>query len=257
MKMCRMVAMMVLAAGWMQVQGAESVAPPAPGAAGKRQVDPAVARSNMLARTGGMVVQVTPGPVVVFRNAQRAVDGALVDQTAEAFSRATRLPVSVVEQAIEGEPVAAMAGVLADKKSGVVIALVDRAGQPSLLVAPENRWAIVNVAALKDKGVSPEVLRERVGKELWRAAGYVLGAAHSNFEHCVLKPVLAPQDLDGLKAKTLCPEPFGQMTQQAQKLGITPNRMTTYRKAVEEGWAATPTNGFQQAIWDEVKKAAK
>jgi hypothetical protein len=36
-------------------------------------------------------------------------------------------------------------------------------------------------------------------------------------------------------------------------MGIKPARMTTYRKACEEGWAPMPTNSVQKAIWDEVK----
>ena len=44
---------------------------------------------------------------------------------------------------------------------------------------------------------------------------------------------------------------------RAEKLGIKPARMTTYRKAVEEGWAPAPTNDFQKAIWEEAKKKSK
>ena len=81
-----------------------------------------------------------------------------------------------------------------------------------------------------------------------------MGAANSNFEHCLLKPVLTPADLDALKSLSLSPEPFNKIMMQAQKLGITPLRTTSYRKAVEEGWAPAPTNVFQSAIWNALKK---
>ena len=35
-------------------------------------------------------------------------------------------------------------------------------------------------------------------------------------------------------------------------LGVKPYRLTTYRKACEEGWANPPTNDVQKAIWDKV-----
>jgi hypothetical protein len=89
---------------------------------------------------------------------------------------------------------------------------------------------------------------------MWRAFGYVMGAANSNFEHCLLKPVFATADLDALTPKSLSPEPFAKIMTQAQKMGIKPARMTSYRKAVEEGWAPAPTNDFQRAIWQELKK---
>lgn len=38
--------------------------------------------------------------------------------------------------------------------------------------------------------------------------------------------------------------------------GIEPVRRTTYKVAVEEGWAPPPTNDFQRAIWDAAHAAA-
>ena len=69
-----------------------------------------------------------------------------------------------------------------------------------------------------------------------------------------MKPVLTPADLDALTGKGLSPEPFSKILAHAQKLGIKPARATTYRKAVEEGWAPPPTNDFQKAVWEELKK---
>ncbi|MCL2104224.1 MAG: hypothetical protein FWH21_04115, partial [Kiritimatiellaeota bacterium] len=62
-----------------------------------------------------------------------------------------------------------------------------------------------------------------------------------------------PEDLDALKPQTISPEPMNKIMAQAAKLGISPGRMTSYRRAVEEGWAPAPTNDFQKAIWEEVR----
>ncbi len=233
---------------------AGTAATPSPLPRGTRALDP-TAMSNLLARTGGMVQSPVIGPAILFLNTQKRVPAASLREAADQIQKMLRLPCMVSEQ-VATEPVADATKALANAHTAAVIVICDAANQPSLLIAPESRWALVNVAALGGKGVSDQVLAERVQKETWRAFGYLMGAANSNFEHCLLKPVLAPADLDALKTKSICPEPFNKIMMQAQKLGMKPSRTTTYRKAVEEGWAPAPTNDIQRAICAEVKKAA-
>jgi hypothetical protein len=210
-------------------------------------------RSNFLARSGGFIPVPSTGPTLLFLNTQTRVAPAEVQETSEQIKKVLSLPI-VFRNQPSSAPVADAVNALADTKTAAVIVIGDSAGYPSLLIAPENRWAFVNVAALNGPNVSAATLAERVQKEMWRAFGYLMGAAHSNFEPCLLKPVLAPDDLDALKPKTLCPEPFGKIMAQAKRLGLQPARMTTYRKAVEEGWAPEPTTDSQRAIWNELRK---
>ena len=213
----------------------------------------AAARSNMLAKTGGTVYATGAGPSVLFLNVQTRVAASLIQETPDQIQKILRLPAQVVSRP-SSEPVTEALKALADPRTAVVIVIADTPGYPALLVAPENRWVVVNVAALGGADVPAETLASRVQKELWRAFGYVMGAAHSTYEHCVLKPVLKPEDLDELKPKTLCPEPLNKIMTFSQKLGVPPVRMGTYRKAVEEGWAPAPTNDIQRAIWQELGK---
>jgi len=217
-----------------------------------RVMDPA-ARSNMLARTGGMIQSPAEGPALLFLNTQTRVGvetfGAVKDQLAIALG----LQV-VIKAKTSDEPVAEALKALADQGTAAVVVIANTPGYPSLLVAPENRWALVNVAALGGAGVTAETLADRTQKEVWRAFGYLMGAANSSFENCLMKPVLDPTDLDALKAKVVCPEPFNKIMTHAQKLGMKFQRTTTYRKAVEEGWAPAPADDFQKAIWKELKK---
>ncbi|HNX35033.1 MAG TPA: hypothetical protein PKM57_10420 [Kiritimatiellia bacterium] len=212
------------------------------------RLDPA-ARSNMLAKTGGMIMAPAKGPVLVFLNTQKRVTDNGLSPMADQLRKILRLSITVTDKPSQ-EPVTEALAALADNNTAAVLVLADVPGYPSLLVAPENRWALVNVAALGDGAA----LTERTQKEVWRAFGYLMGAAHSNKEGCLLKPVLSAADLDALNAKMLCPEPFMKIMNLAQKLGMTPQRMTTYRKAVEEGWAPAPANDAQRAIWNELKK---
>lgn len=230
-----------------------------------QQVNPAPAtntttlfasRSNMLARSGGIVQTPFTGPVILFLNTQKRVPATALQETANQIQKTLRLPCTFSAAKETREPLADAIQALTDNKknTAAVILICDSANQPALLVAPESRWALVNVAALVDKNESDDKLAERVQKEIWRAFGYVMGAANSNFENCLLKPVFSLEDLDALKSKMICPEAFNKVLAQAQKLGIKSARMITYRKAVEEGWAPSPTNDFQRAIWQELKK---
>ena len=230
-------------------------APPAvagKAASAPRVMDPA-ARSNMLAKTGGIIQSPATGPAILFLNTQKRVPAQAFHETPDQIQKILRLPC-LARDKTSSEPVAEAVKALADTNTAAVIVIGDSPGYPALLVAPESRWALVNVAALGGADVTADKLAERVQKEVWRAFGYVMGAANSNLEPCLLKPVLSTADLDALIAKSLCPEPFNKILAQAKKLGLKSNRTTTYRKAVEEGWARAPTNDFQRAIWQELKK---
>ncbi len=209
-------------------------------------------RAKMMARTGGMIQSKAEGPSVLFLNAQSRVDAAALAEPVAQINTMLRLP-ALRKDAPTDAPLTAALEALKDPAVASVVVIGDSAGYPALLVAPENRWALVNVAALGAPDTAPDTLADRTRKEVWRAFGYLMGAAHSNFEHCLMKPVLAPADLDALNGRGLSPEPFNKILGHADKLGIKPVRMTTYRKAVEEGWAPAPTNDVQKAVWDEVK----
>jgi len=213
-------------------------------------------RAKLMARTGGMIQSKAEGPSVLFLNTQSRVDAAALTEPVAQVNTMLRLP-ALSKDAPTDAPLTAALEALKDPAVASVVVVGDSAGYPALLIAPESRWALVNVAALGGPDTAPDTLAERTRKEVWRAFGYLMGAAHSNFEACLMKPVLAPADLDALIGKGLSPEPFNKILAHAQKLGIKPARMTTYRKAVEEGWAPAPTNDFQKAIWEEAKKQTK
>jgi hypothetical protein len=231
---------------------AAAPAAPAPPTPPRVARDPA-ARSNAYARTGGMVQAPATGPTVLFLNTQKRVPAATLQAAAADIQKFVHLPCSVADAAAT-EPAADAARALADKNNAAVVVVCEAAGQPSLLVAPENRWAVLNVAALAAGNAPAEKVGERVRKQMWRSFGYVMGAANSGFEHCLLKPVFSPADLDALDCQTICPEPIAKMFAQAQKIGVKPVRMVSYRKAAEEGWAPQPTNDVQRAIWKELRK---
>lgn len=217
-----------------------------------RKMNPS-AYSNMLAKTGGLIQIQSKGKVVHIVNVQKKVAFAEISGTMEAIKKMIRLPFTLIDKPGKADVTALIADAFKEASNGAVVVVHDTPGQPSLLIAPEAHWALINVAALTTPGISEEVLSSRTSKELWRAVGYVLGAANSSYDGCVLKTISKPEDLDSLNGKGFAVDSFGKISKQAGTMGMQASRMITYRKACEEGWAPTPTNNVQKAIWEEVK----
>jgi len=212
----------------------------------------AVLQSNVFARTGGFLFPPAAGPCILFLNAQQGLSSDAIRGTARQVQEITHLSCAFTNT-LETNPITAAAKALIDPNVAVVVVLCQSSNYPSLLIAPESRWALVNVADLGGAGTSTETQTQRVQKEMWRALGYLMGGGNSEGV-CLLKPIFSSNDLDALKIQTLSPEPFNKIFAMAQKLGMKPLRLTTYKKAVEEGWAPAPTNDFQRAIWQETHK---
>jgi len=217
-----------------------------------RKMDPAL-REKLFAKTGGLIKAPAEGPSVLFLNTQKRVSDDALREVMTRVQNLLRVPAAI-DVAQSSEPIAAAAKALQNTHTAAVIVIGDSSGYPMLLVAPEARWAFVNVAALAEGNISDKLLAERTEKEARRAFGYVMGAANSSQDASLLSCVKQSKDLDALNAEMLDAESLGKIMRYAQKLGIKPSRVSTYRKAVEEGWAPAPTNDIQRAIWKELKK---
>lgn len=139
--------------------------------------------------------------------------------------------------------------VLAASKADVAVFIIEDASLPGLLVAPENRWAIINI-----KPYEGELQTLRVGRELARAVAYVGGAACDGFGMSLMGAITEPQQLDNFKSSRLNFETAGKMAIYLKELGVRPFSKITYRETCRLGFAAPPTNEYQKAIWNEVYK---
>lgn len=204
------------------------------------------------AYTGGFVMRPAQGKSIRFANAQSAVPESVLAAAAAEISRSIGINIEVSPLADAN----ATPSSLRDKKTAavVVVRAEKESSAPTMLVAPEDAWAVLNVGALARDGVAAEVLSERVRKELWRTTAIMLGASDSTFRPCLLEPVHSLAELDALKAKIVCPEPYGNIQRNARDLGCGSPQYATYRTACREGWAPAPTNDVQKAIWEETRK---
>lgn len=136
----------------------------------------------------------------------------------------------------------------------LVIKVISDDNSPTLLIAPEDYWAQVNVAKitadLKTDRAKEKFFVSRARKEIIKGFSLLCGGGSSQFPGNIMNTT-------SVRALDVVPEqiPMDMVSyyqEYLKKLGVTQKEMTTYRKACREGWAPAPTNDVQKAIWDKV-----
>ncbi|MBR5548305.1 MAG: hypothetical protein IKU71_01115 [Kiritimatiellae bacterium] len=184
---------------------------------------------------------------VYFVNAQSRVSGDVIETARKTYEEFIRTPIDFMvgnfdfkNPKIEGE---------------LSLYIIDDPDMPMSLVAPEGRWAFVNVAPLaKGRGEKVQFLEARVRKEIARVAGILFGGIGSNYRGNLMSLVTSPEDLDKRDSEKIPADVMMRSSGFLLGLGVRPFRHTTYRKACQEGWAPAPTNEVQKAIWDETRQ---
>lgn len=137
----------------------------------------------------------------------------------------------------------------------VAIFIVSDAHLPPMLVAPEERWSLVNVEklrkGLKEDVVGKRLLGARCRGELMRAFALVCGNGTSQYPNNVLDAITV-EGLDETDPDVLVFDMYQRCKQHLERLGITPKKLVTYSAACQQGWAPEPTNDVQRAIWNKV-----
>ncbi len=208
-----------------------------------KKIDRAKLEAAIYKRTGGKLK--VPGSQqgrIVYVNCQKSAPADLIQEHAAFFAKELKMQVDVVDGVFDlAKP---------NVQGNTSLFIVDDPKLPMSLVAPESKWAVINIAPLKtDK---EQFFKARVKKELTRVFCYLNGAVASQYPMALTECVSKPEDLDKYMDERL---PFDIMQRFATYLaggGVTPYRLMTYKKACQEGWAPQPTNDIQKAIWDDV-----
>ena len=140
-------------------------------------------------------------------------------------------------------------------KANFAVVFVDDATSPSLSVFPDNCYAVVNFAKYKTGLKLPndeQKYKYRCAKAALKAFSMLCGGCGSRYPGHVLA-AHTPQELDFAQDK-LPIDIQDSIKKYLGAAGVTPLRKTIYRKAVQEGWAPTPTNDVQKAIWDDIRQ---
>ena len=204
---------------------------------------------------GGQVEQ--PGSrqgSIAFIKCQPSVDTSILHKVAEELKKMLKIEVNVTEGRIrQGLPT--QSDVQSAGATAAVFVIADQT-IPALLSAPEERWALVNVAKMTNRIpvgiVGQSMLRTRLQSEVWRAFALVCGGQSSQSPVSVFNaPTM--ESLDTIDAKAVSYDVIQRTGNYLRNvLKVTPARTVTYQRAAQEGWAPAPTNDVQRAIWEKV-----
>ena len=209
-------------------------------------------RAERLSQTGGRICRKgTPRGKVVFFDAQTRVAATEpLAKAAEVAHRKTRLTFET--QKTDNVGLANASDILRQSQATAAVFLIDDEKLPvSMLVAPNDCWALVNVAMLVKDKPEPAFEQARIRKEVLRGFFAAAGGTGSQFMNTIVGDVGTVKDLDTLVEGV----PIDLISRTLIKLGgrgMVREEWCTYLDACQQGWAPPPTNEYQQAIWDKV-----
>ena len=195
-------------------------------------------------RVGGFLEK--PGTAkgsIVYVNCQQKAPKSWIDESIAYFCEVTKFKVNYAEGSFD---------IKSPKFDGeVAIFIIEDETLPPILVAPENKWALVNITPIA-KEQRPIFFEQRTKKELSRAFAYLCGATGSKYERSLTRGITNQAELDKNYDYELPMDIVQRFWDYMKPLGVVPAQRATYLKACEEGWAPAPTNDVQKAIWDKV-----
>lgn len=221
---------------------------------GKYTLEQIKARDErVMKKTGGFIHQKAEGPQTLLVDARRKPTLTL-DEVARVYRLATHLDAQVRKEARgDAAPLAFAKRVMSEAKPLMLVMVVEGVpDQPILSIFPEERVGIVNADRLRG-GDDPSAPELRVSKEVWRAIGFTGGLGFSPAENDVMQPLYSLKELDANRYPFIQPMNMARMQKMWKRFGVKKERRIPYRVAVQEGWAAQPTNEYQRAVWDEVR----
>jgi len=192
----------------------------------------------VLKKTGGIVAKRGEGKIVIV-NCQNTIDEKLISERANRLGRLLKCGVEIRR----GEW---NVSVKTPDDANFAIYVIRDDKLPMSLIAVESGWGAVNTENL-DSG-------DRFSKELTRVFALTVGAMCSRNINSPMQPVANPKSLDKIMTDNIMRDMIDSLRINMKARGMTETKVATYRKACQEGWAPAPTNEYQKAIWDEVRK---
>lgn len=205
----------------------------------------------MVIERGGVVRKPGTGRgKIVIVNALDAIKDSDVQFAVDSFNAMLRYNIEIVRGENVGMPTK---DILKGLNASMAIFIVeDPKSEDTLLIAPESRWAKVNVVRLKEDDPTPARLVNRVQKEFSRAFALLCGAANSEREGQTTGAVSKNLDLDRMRPICIPLDCYGKVASYLNGMGFTPFVEATYEAACQRGWAPQPTNDLQRAIWEKI-----
>lgn len=204
----------------------------------------------MLVHTGGWIMRpgVQKGSIAFVDGTSGKIDQSIISNVVATLDKRFHIAIKSVQ--VKSLPKKGLAEEMKKiNANGAIFFCWDEECDLPLIYAPDQQWVRVNVRLLKD-GVSDIIYKDRVLKQAVRGFAYVAGSAGSASGEGLMN-VTSVRKLDTVEAE-LMSDVLSSIEGSLRNIGVTPWERVTYIKAVREGWAPSPTNEYQKAIWDEV-----
>lgn len=204
----------------------------------KRQA--AIQLQDLIEEGGEMAQPGTPKGTVRYINLQKKVPSAMLIPALNYFNSFLPYDIALVDN---------------DCEATLKIKIIDDANAPLVLVAPEDHWAQINVARLDDGQVSQKILASRIRKHMLRAFAFLAGGSQN--EAPLFTALRTPKQLDYAKETGFPIDVIMRTLRYLGAMGLKPTERTSYRAVLEDGYDVAPTNDYQKAIYESVKKTVK
>ena len=130
-------------------------------------------RNQRRIASGGIIEQLIEGNSVLIANAQTDIPMQWLNEISASIRQLAHIRV-------EAQAVDSKVKIAPSDKYPVVVAIIsDPTSDATILIAPEQSWATVNIAQLAKDKPEKEVYKTRIHKEVWRATAMAMGAANS------------------------------------------------------------------------------
>lgn len=220
----------------------------------KKELTPeekAARMQRMMEKTGGILKVPGSGKIVILNN-QKRIPASKIEADAAVIAKAIRAMVEV-QNCDTAFSVPAAAELVRKSGGEAVVFITDNPSYPMSLVAMEANWGMMNLAPLGADNPTPEKFARRASRELLRTTTVTIGGATSANQASAMQTVQCAADLDKIVSDGIAFDALRNILTHLPKIGVKPPRMSTYKKACQEGWAPAPTNDFQRAILEQVK----
>ena len=187
---------------------------------------------------------------VVFVNAQKRVSKDVLAAHVERLERECMMTMKVEDS----EPFVLQdaAGKIKAVNANLAVFILDSDLPVSMMLAPDQKYAVVNVKELAKDSPSSEKLEMRVKKQMVRAVALLFGTGYAVAGDGTVMPVNGLEGLDELPLMILPVSVTSTMLKFAsEKFGIRPFRRTFYVYALKEGWAPPPKGKYQKMLWEQ------
>lgn len=207
-----------------------------------------------LAQGGTLIVPGSQKGTVLFANMQKIVPISELEPIVLRLGNESKLNILIKD--IQGTvDVETATTKKAELKAQLVVFLVDCDKSPlTLLNAPEEGWAIVNVNAITKDAKNDVFRAARLRKEMIRGFFSVAGSMCSQYPNSTMRYIGKPSDLDKI-VEEYPVDVLMRSYDNLKAMGVTPVQLSTYKRACQSGWAPAPTNDVQKKIWQEVHSA--